>query len=163
VLLPEGVDWPPGSTLALRGPMGDGFSPPKSSRRWLLIAFGGADPYLRPMVDLGLAEGRAVAFVSDRQTHPLPPAVEVLSDPEEGLPWADYIAIGLPFDRLDDLSARMRGDAWHMRCLSQDDVLVVGPTPCGMGGCQACALEGQGARRLLCLDGAVLRLRDIRI
>ncbi len=162
VLLPEAADWPPGATLVLRGPMGNGFSPPESSRRWLLIAFGDADLYLHPLVALGLANGRAVAFVSDRQTHKLPPAVEVLTDPEDGLAWADYIAIGMPFDRLDSLSVQMRDDAWRMRSLTQDDLLVVGPTPCGIGGCQACALEGQGARRLFCVDGPMFRLPDIR-
>jgi hypothetical protein len=142
--------------------MGNGFSPPESSRRWLLIAFGDADLYLHPLVALGLAKGRAVAFVSDRQTHKLPPAVEVLTDPEDGLAWADYIAIGMPLDRLDSLSVQMRDDAWRMRSLTQDDLLVVGPTPCGIGGCQACALEGQGARRLFCVDGPMFRLPDIR-
>lgn len=162
VLLPEAADWPPGSSLVLRGPMGKGFSPPKSSRRWLLIAIGGADRYLRPLVDFGLAEGCAVAYVSDRQIQQLPPAVEVLSDPEAGLPWADYIAVGLPFDRIDELSARMRSDAWHLRSFAQDDALIVGPTPCGIGACQACALDSQEGRRLLCVDGAILRLRELK-
>jgi hypothetical protein len=160
--LPTGVQWPPGTTLVLRGPNGDGFLPPESGRRWLIISIGGVGGYLRPLVDLGLAQGREVAFVPDDQTYRLPPAVEVLPDPEEAVAWADYIAVGIPMGRLGELSDRLKGDAWRLRRLVQDDVLVVAAVPCGIGGCQACALEGYGRRRLLCTEGPTLRLRNLR-
>lgn len=160
-LLPEGALWPPGSTLVVRGPIGDGFQPPASSRRWLLISFGRSAPFLRPLIDMGLAQNREVAFVSDDDTSSLPPAVEILSQPEEGLGWADYVAVGTPSHRLNELIHQLTGSAWRSHGLA-DEVLAVGPTPCGIGGCQACTLEGRDRRHLLCVDGAVVRLGDLR-
>jgi hypothetical protein len=142
--------------------MGVGFSPPEASRRWLLVSFGGADRYLRPLVELGLVQGREMAYATDHPTDRLPPAVEVLSTAEQGLAWADYIAVGLPLDRLDDVQARLDTDAWQPRSLTHDEALVVGSAPCGMGGCQGCTFQGLGRRHLPCVDGPILRLGDIR-
>ena len=162
-LLPEGAQWPPGSTVNVRGPIGEGFQPPEPSRRWLLISIGRSAPFLRPLIDQGLAGRRELAYVSDEDASLLPPAVEILANPQEGLAWADYVAVATPTDRLDELSALLNGSAWPSRGLADGQVLVTGPVPCGIGGCQACTVQNVLPRRLLCVAGGTLPLGHLRI
>jgi hypothetical protein len=157
-LLPEPARWPPGSQLLLRGPFGAGLQPPKASRRWLLLGFGGLDPYLRPLIDLGLSNNISVAYASHRKLEDLPPAVEVLRTAMDAVEWADYVAGVVSTDQLEMLSRLMQDRAWQLRSSGEDQVLMVRSLPCGMGGCQACAFEDRGHRRLLCVDGLVFPL-----
>lgn len=160
--LPETALWPPGTSLVLRGPFGRGFNPPPSSRRWLLIALGAANAYLRPLIRMGLDQSCEVALVTEETPRWLPPAVEILSDPDDGLRWADYIAVAGEYDQLDVLLSRLESGAWPLRKLADDEVLFSVPIPCGMGGCQACVFDDRAGRRLACVDGPVVKLLNLR-
>jgi hypothetical protein len=156
--LPDGVDWPPGTRLLMHGPFGKGFRPPSSSRHWLLMSFGGAHAFLQPLIRLGLEQGRELALFADDPAPGMPPAVEVLPEPEDGLPWADYVAVGLPLTRLDEMIGRLKQSDWQLRRKMHDEVLAVSSLPCGIGGCRACHVGVRGHRQLICVDGPLIPL-----
>src|SRR5512136_2481148 len=72
-LLPEGVPWQPGDPLDLLGPIGRGFGPATSRRRWLLAAFGSDPDVLLPLLDAGVQHGASLAMWADSPLSPLPP------------------------------------------------------------------------------------------
>src|SRR6266498_3709526 len=86
--------WHPGLELALRGPLGHGFTLPSSARKVGLVAFDSSPTRLRGLIRLALKQEAAVVLVCDSTPEHLPDDVEVqpLSALHEILEWADYLA-----------------------------------------------------------------------
>lgn len=152
--------WRLGDELDLLGPIGHGFSPPQSARRWLLAALGQYPSRLLPLLDLGLAGGAALSVYVDQPLPGLPPQVEVTTDLAEAMKWADYLAIEVAAEDLLQLRTRFS--------LSPDDqipipaqALLSMPMPCGIGTCQACAVKARRGWKLSCNDGPVFDLSGL--
>ncbi len=154
--------WLPGKMLDVLGPMGNTFSPPASSRNWLMLSLGTHPERLLPLLDAGHTRSAALAFWSAFHMPGLAADVERPVSPEEAVDWADFIAI--EYD----------GPAWPeaYRSLSIDylrrkrapiQVLVDVPTPCGLGGCQACAIPIRKGYFLGCQEGLVRSFEEIDV
>lgn len=149
--------WQPGSRLALRGPLGHGFSLPAGARRVALAAFGETIARLLPLLSQALKSGAAVTLFTDCPLPVLPAALEIspLRELPGGLPWADFLALDLPIRALPDLTAALglRPGA-GLPCPAQ--ALLLGSMPCaGMAECGACAVPSGRGWKLACKDGPV--------
>jgi len=161
--LPEGAASRPGVELDLWTPVGNGFTPPASARRWLLAAIGVTPERLLPLIDVGLARGAAIVLSAAGRPPDLAPAVEVVVDPIEALSWADYLAVDLVPEQAGDLRQRLGKFEWPTgrRSLAAQ-VLFTPSIACGLGVCGACAVEGRRLR-LACIDGPVFELHDLGV
>ena len=160
-LQPAGPAWQPGDHLDLLGPIGRGFAPSASLRRWLLAALGPAPDVLLPLLDVGIQRGVSLAMWADSPLPPLPPQVEVLSDWRGALDWADYVGLALTPGWFEADGAERGPILEAARRAQQAEALTILPMPCGTGICGACA-TGRG-RSLLhpCVDGPVIALADL--
>jgi len=146
--LPE--TWLPGAALSLRGPLGRGFSLPRTARRVALAALGGSAARLLPLARLALNQDAAVLMMCPDTPDSLPREVEVLPPTAlaEAAAWADYLAVDSDLAGLSDLRG-LSGEA-----------LVQTPLPCGgMADCGACAVHLKRGFLLACKDGPVVDLK----
>ncbi len=152
--------WLPGQTVDLLGPLGNGFTPPTESRRWLLLSFGDHPERLYPLLDMGRERSASFAFWAHRPLSELPADIERPVTPAEGLTWADFIAIELTGHNwpanYEDLYKPLTD-----RLLSTVQALIDIPTPCGIGGCLGCVLPGTKEVRLACQQGLVRDFGEI--
>lgn len=158
--LPAG--WLPGMRLALRGPLGNGFSLPPTARRVALAGLASSFNRLLPLVDPALEQGAAVVLCGADLPAGLPAAVEVL--PPEALPelaaWADYLALDLPVRSLEGLRARL-GLEREAHPAAKIEVLMRIAIPCGgLGECGICAVPVRKGWKHACTSGPVFDLRD---
>ena len=155
--------WMPGADLKLRGPLGQGFALPHSTRRLALIDLGGGALRLLPLVGAGLVNGADVALFSEAPPLLLPSSVEInpLRSLGEGLGWADFIAVDVSLDQVENLAELLCLPAGqHLPCPGQ--ALVAAPMPCGGAAeCGACAVLVRRRWKLTCTDGPVFDLRDL--
>lgn len=160
VLPTHEVLWPLGTILDIIGPIGKGFSPPNTARRWLLASFDHPPDRLLPLIDLGLCQGVTISLLCNHQPLTLPPQVELNPDPEEALAWAHYLAIDSSTQALPSAAQRLGlSHATVPPCPAQ--VLIDIPMPCGLGVCQACAVRTRKGPRLTCAEGPVFDLRAL--
>ena len=155
--------WQPGMCLALRGPLGHGFTLPPTARRVALCALGVPAGRLLPLIDPALAQGCAVALAAGNLPPDLPSAVEVL--PPESLPelaaWADYLALDLQLADLETLRTRLGLDI-NTRPVAKIDALVRVPMPCGgLGECGICAVPVKKGWKHVCTAGQVFDFLDL--
>lgn len=161
---PIPAHWEPGMQVALRGPLGNGFSMPSPTRRLALAALGETTARLHPLMRTILQEGGAVALFTDQAVNNLPAAVEInpLDTLAEALSWADFLALDLPVERLSALAGwlRLDGQPHVLPCPAQ--ALVITPMPCaGLAECGACAVLARHRWKLTCQDGPVFPLLDL--
>lgn len=168
---PASIPWEPGDCLLLRGPLGRGFAIPPGVRRLALGIFSGRTARLSPLITESLQNDMALALFMDGKLPELPAAVEInpLSDFQEALSWADFLALELPLDM--DLKAVMRGPGSSPSLLSlQSDTAYLGPPgqvlcvaqmPCGgMADCGVCAVGTGRNWKMACKDGPVFDIRE---
>ncbi len=159
--LPE--DWGVGAQIALRGPLGKGFSLPPDARQVALAALSPVAARLLPLAQMALMQGAAVVLYAAQPPALLPPDVEVLPLDElpGALPWADYLAVDVPRAQLSELPARLGGNLY--RALRQPaQALVVTSMPCaGVAECGICAVPLSSGVKLACKDGPVFSLLDL--
>jgi hypothetical protein len=159
-LAPEEAAWQPGEGIDLLGPIGRPFRPPAARRRWLLAALGADPEVLLPMLNLGIERGVSLALFADSDLPTLPPQVEISTDLDAALDWADYAALAVTAEWFD-----LRGlaspalQAAHGRRLAE--VLVLLAMPCGTGVCGACAVGHGRTSRCACTEGPVFALEDL--
>ena len=150
-------------TLALRGPLGQGFSLPENARRLALISLAESPARLLPLASQAVKEHLAVALFTDAPLAGLPAALEIqpLSALSEALSWADFIALELPLGALPELRPRLGlSAADRLPCPAQ--ALITTPMPCaGMAECGACAVPSQRGWKLACKDGPVFNLNEL--
>lgn len=150
--------WLPGASLNLRGPLGKGFTLPRTACRVALTALGGSAARLLPLISLALAQDASVLMLCDYTPDSLPHEVEIL--PLSGLPdaaaWADFMALDLPRGAIEDLRGLRDLGGLHAQAL------VATPLPCGgMADCGACAVHLRHGHLLACKDGPVVDLKKL--
>lgn len=155
--------WKPGMSLALRGPLGRGFSLPVSARCVALVALGETSARLKPLLAEALGNGASVVLVSDLELPDLPPEVE--TQPVAALPeivqWADYLAMDIPRESLPGLR-EVLGFGMQARVRCEAQINVVTPKPCGgMGECGLCAVNVRRGWKMACKDGPVFDLNQL--
>jgi NAD(P)H-flavin reductase len=168
-LAPEGFigpareGWRPGDVLALRGPLGRGFSLPVSARKVGLVAFDGSPAHLRGVIAPALRQNAAIVLLCDASADHLPDDVEIqpLSTLEEILGWADYMALDAGSENIQDLMEKLGG--WKPRSvLHVAQILIRAPMPCGgLADCGVCALTTKSGWKLICKEGPVFDLVDL--
>lgn len=160
--LPEQENWQPGDQINVLGPIGRGYSPPAKAKRWLLMSEASHFSPLLPLLKLAEENGAAVVLVGRQHPTQLPASVEVLSEPEPALDWADYAAISLPWAKLSQLKARFgRYRDLPLPCSAQ--VLLHDPLPCGFGGCLCCGLPSGSHLTLRCRQGPVFNWDQLHV
>jgi len=155
--------WMPGTELALRGPLGRGFSLSPTAGKVALVPFDDSSARLRGLIQPALAQGAAVVLLSDSDGEHLPDEVEVqpLSVLEDILSWADYIAFDVSRESLPELRERFRGK-YHSSGKGEAQVLIYAPVPCGgIADCGVCSVNLKSGWRLACKDGPVFDLGEI--
>jgi NAD(P)H-flavin reductase len=156
--LPEA--WGPGMRLALRGPLGRGFTLPDDSRRLALIAWDDSPACLLALLPQALAQEAEVTLACSTAPAGLQEDIEIqpLAALEEVVRWADYLAIDLEREALPDL--RKRFEKLHG---IRAQVLVHTAMPCGaLAECGACAVHIRHRWSLVCKDGPVFDLNELR-
>lgn len=147
-------DWAIGIQVDLLGPLGRGFSPPPSSRRWLLMVLDRPIDRLLPLIDTALSRDVSIVVWGDGELPDLPAPVEIATSLADVVRWADYLALDIPFTK--------RGKAKHL--LGMEDGITVKPSievlfdlqfACGLGVCSVCAMLEGNAWKFACLDGPV--------
>ncbi len=160
---PISPSWEPGTTLALRGPLGKGFQLPDSARRLALVALGDRLSRLLPLGIAAIGRQLAVALFTDCMLPNLPVAMEVnpLSALPEAYDWADFMALDLPIERLEDLR-RTLGHPAGRRLPCPAQALVVVPMPCGgLAECGVCGVPSPRSWKFCCQDGPVFDLEEL--
>lgn len=155
--------WEPGMRLALRGPLGHGFSIPQGVRRLALAAFGETASRLLPLAEQALRHEVAVALFTELSVPDLPSAVEVnpLGSLTDGLAWADFLALDLPLESLAELGDCL-GLTRQPRLSCPGQALLWTPMPCGgMAECGVCAVQAGRSWELACKDGPVFNLEEL--
>lgn len=149
--------WQPGTDLQLRGPLGQGFELPKRAQRVALGALGSSPGRLLPLVSPALRQRAEVVLCCDASVRELPMAVEVqgLDGLPEALRWADYVALDVPVEDVEQLGGLLLRVPRQVR----GQVLVFSPMPCGgLAQCGVCTVKGT---RLACEDGPVFELSQL--
>jgi hypothetical protein len=167
---PLPASWYPGLPLALRGPLGAGFRLPASTRRLALAAIEGSPARLLPLLAPVLAqpEGAAILFYDPDPSaaalpEGLPAAVEVLplSELNQALAWADFLALDMPLSALPSLRSRLNLLPQQRLALPAQALLNV-PMPCGGAAeCGVCAVPTRAGWKLACREGPVFPLGDL--
>jgi NAD(P)H-flavin reductase len=155
--------WTPGTRVALRGPLGHGFSPPENCRRIALATFDSSLQRLLPLIFQAVSNQADVTVFSDTALPRIPAAVEVfpLSDLPSVLTWADYLALDLPRNAIPGLRKQL-GLAPGIAPGCPAQALVFTAMPCGAAAeCGACALQSRRSWKLVCEDGPVFDLNEL--
>ncbi len=155
--------WRPGTSLSLRGPIGHGFMLPITARKIALIAFDDIPARVLGLVSLGLKQNAEIVLVTNFQQDDLPEVVEVqpLKGLGETLQWADYAAVDVSREHLNQLREMLVGKD-QITAKVEAQVLVRAPMPCGaLADCGVCALSLHHEWKMVCKDGPVFALRDI--
>jgi hypothetical protein len=160
VNLPNHLTCGIGDPIDLLGPIGHGFSPPKTAKRWLLVAKGTSASRLMPLVDLGTQRGVMMSLWVDAAPPKLPPQVEVLPDLHEALRWTDYLAMDVSPEGLGTIREQLSLSS-EIKWPSEAQVLLNVEYPCGLGVCQACAVKANRGWRLACVKGPVFELQTL--
>ena len=152
--------WRNGDTLVTYGPLGKGFTPSASAKKWLLASFHSSPDKVLALIQPGLEGGAALALFANRLPTNLPPQVEWVESLEEALAWADYLALDLPLNMLSSLGDRLGlspGDRFPYTA----QVLINQALPCGIGTCHACAIKSRQGWALACKEGPVFELNQL--
>ncbi len=150
--------WTPGTSLNLRGPLGNSFKLPPASRAVALAAFGETTQRLSALIEPAIAQGAAVTLLVAQPPQGLPNEVEImpLGSLKDVTQWADYLAVDVPRERIKSLPELFQ--SFTVSCEAQ--VLVTTPMPCGgRGDCGVCAVSMKREHKLICKDGPVLNLK----
>lgn len=156
-----GLEWLPGRTVDVLGPLGNPFSPPEIAHRWLVLSLGYHPERLLPLLDLGRAQSASMAFWSNQRLASLPSDIERPVELAEAVDWADFIAIELPGPEWPEGYLPLHSQLMNRKGVITQ-VLVDVPTPCGLGACQVCAVPQRKGWRLGCQSGLVLSMEQIR-
>lgn len=163
--------WVPGDHIHITGPLGHGFSLSSDSHFVALLAPDGESERLMPLAQLALKQNASVSLIlgslTDKESllTTLPEALEVhdLSNIQNILLWADFLAIDLKIEDLNNLDSFLgvsQQDSIHIR---QAQVLVRGVMPCaGKAKCGACAIKTKAGWQFICEDGPVFPLEALR-
>jgi hypothetical protein len=155
--------WTPGTELSLRGPLGHGFRLPQAARRIALAALGENVARLLPLAAAALSVDASTAIFTNTPLPFVSASLEIypLAALPEALPWADFLALDLPLQKLAGLRLCLGlGRDQALTCPTQ--ALILTPMPCATAAeCGVCAVPTRGSRKLACQDGPVFNLTEI--
>lgn len=158
------VSWHPGINIDLVGPLGHGFELPSQAQRLGLVALGETISRLMPLVYQATPAYSGITLFTDLTLPRLPAALEAypLDSLKDTLDWPDFLALDVPLPRLSELRQIIGIVAGApLPCLVQ--VLVTAPIPCvGLAQCGACAVPGRRGWKLVCSDGPVFDLYELK-
>jgi dihydroorotate dehydrogenase electron transfer subunit len=149
--------WTPGTSLNLRGPLGNGFKLPPVSRSVALAAFGETTHRLSAMIEPAIAQGAAVTLLCEQPPQGLPNEVEImpLGSIKDVTHWADYLAVDMPREMIRSLPELFQSTVPY-----EAQILVSTPMPCGgRGDCGVCSVSLKRGNKFICKDGPVLDLK----
>lgn len=162
--------WSPGDHVHIAGPMGCGFSLPGNSQFIVLIAPDGEFERILPLAQLALKQNASVSLISgsmyDRETFlsTLPEVLEVhdMSNIPKALHWADFLAIDLKFEDINELESLLGVSHQDFMPVKQGQVLIRGKMPCaGKAQCGICAIKTRSGWKFVCEDGPVFPLEEL--
>jgi dihydroorotate dehydrogenase electron transfer subunit len=160
-LIPD--SWTPGKDLYLWGPLGRGFTLPTSARKVALVALDDVPARLRGLIQPALIQEASVVLVCDQNVDNVPDEVEVqpLSQMDDILAWADYIAFDAKRENLPELKQRL--EKWYqLPPVRNAQILVRTPMPCGgLAECGVCAVVTKSSWMMACKDGPVFMWREL--
>ncbi len=154
--IPE--NWTPGTELTLRGPLGHGFTLPKSAKKVTLVAFDDSPARLQTLMQNALKQDAAIVLVCNSSENQLPDDVEIqpLSALHEAVEWADYIAFDIARENLPKLKRNAGGTEIRCQVKNEAQVLIRTTMPCGgVAECGVCAVTLKSSWKLSCKDGPV--------
>ena len=157
------ASWRPGHSLHLRGPIGHGFTIPTSARKVALVAFDDSTARLLGLLSSALKQNAEVVVICNSTTEDLPEIVEVqpLKALSDALQWAEYAAMDVSRENLNQLKDRLAGKE-QITAKIEAQVLIRAPMPCGaLAECGVCALTIHHDWKMICKDGPVFELRDL--
>ncbi len=118
---------------------------------------------LLPLLSSAEHTGTSIVVVGgNHRIYEMPESVEVLSEAEPALEWADFAALSFPLADLGRI--RMRWGRYQdlpLPCPAQ--VLITDPLPCGFGGCLCCGLYTNRGWALRCQQGPVFDLEELDV
>jgi hypothetical protein len=155
--------WMPGIEISLRGPLGNGFNLPASTRKVALVAFDVSPSHLRGLIRPALSQAAAIVFVCDTQLESLPDEVEVqpLSALGEIIAWADYAAFDVTRENLPGLIEKI-GKQNQLSAWREAEVFIRTQVPCGgVAECGVCAVVTKSGWKMACKDGPVFKVKEI--
>ncbi len=153
--------WFPGRLLALRGPLGHGFSLPPGARRVALAAVDLSPAYLLGLLPQAFEQGAAVCLLCQDPPVDLPTEVEIrpLATLEEVCHWADYLALAI--SRAGWYAQRTALFQSGLALPEWVQVLIRTAMPCAaLASCGVCAVEMLPDRpALVCEEGPVFAVK----
>lgn len=156
--------WVPGTKLELAGPLGHGFDLRGNWQRLALVGLGDTVARLMPLVRESVPSQSAMTLFTDLPLPQTPASLEVypLNSLVESLDWPDFMLIDLSLEQVPRLRQVLKlPEGAILPCPAQ--VLVTVPMPCaGMARCGACALPARRGWKLVCEDGPVFDLRQLK-
>ncbi|MBL8100827.1 MAG: hypothetical protein JNK81_16715 [Anaerolineales bacterium] len=160
---PTPLDWHPGDLINLRGPLGHGFHIPSSAKKIALIALDESIARLYGLISLSLKQNREVVLVCDSTSQDLPEAVEVqpLQALSDVLKWADYLAIDIARQNLNQLKEKF-GEQQPTINKIEAQILIHTSMPCGgIAECGVCALTLNHEWKMICKEGPVFNFLSL--
>jgi hypothetical protein len=154
--------WQPGTSLSLYGPLGRGFHLPMDVQRLALIALGETNARLLPLATASLVDNLSITLFSDAMFRELPSSMEAypLNDLQESVSWADFIAVDVPLESLDQLAEYFSTASQGL--FARGQVLVQTSMPCSaFGDCGVCAVKVKRSWKLACKDDPVFDLQAL--
>ena len=155
--------WRPGQSLHLRGPIGHGFTIPTTARKIALVAFDDSPARLLGLLSSALKQNAEVVVICNSAAEDMPEIVEVqpLQALLDTLQWAEYAAMDVSRENLDQLRERLAGKE-QVTAKIEAQILVRAPMPCGaLAECGVCALTLHHDWKMICKDGPVFELKDL--
>jgi hypothetical protein len=129
-----------------------------------MVAFDDSPSRLRALLPIALKQNAEIVLVCDSQTGDLPEIVEVqpMNEMIEILHWADYAAFDVDRENLNRLRERLAGMNQAGAGI-EAQVLIRSAMPCGgIADCGVCALTLRHDWKMICKDGPVFDLREIK-
>lgn len=154
--------WQPGMSLHLAGPLGHGFSIPSFARKTVLVAFDDTPARLFGLMGPVLKQGSELVLVTGQAAEDIPEAIEIqpLKALDEILHWADFAAVDAARENLGQL---LEVPAIKKGRVNETQVLLRAPMPCGTRAeCGVCSLTVRGEWKMICKDGPVFALKDLK-
>ncbi len=161
---PYPVAWHPGTTLALKGPLGHGFSMPPAARKVLLASWSQSPGRVLALLEACRRQKAEIVWISATPLEQIPLSVEIL--PPAALPqaaqWADYAALDIPHSQLGQTFTNPLWLDAQPFLAGYAQIFLETPVSCGgIAECGVCAVRAQQGLRLACKDGPVFNLSEI--
>jgi hypothetical protein len=131
-------------------------------QRLALIALGETNARLLPLATASLVDNLSITLFSDAMFRELPSSMEAypLNDLQESVSWADFIAVDVPLESLDQLAEYFSTASQGL--FARGQVLVRTSMPCStFGDCGVCAVKVKRSWKLACKDGPVFDLQAL--